>query len=85
MDKLEKEMISHKEAVNTIKFTADGNFCMTASSDRTVKLWNPHRSDVIHKNLGFLIKTYSGIHGYGINDVTISSDNFKYVSAGGDK
>ena len=32
-------------AVNAVRFTTDGNYCMTASDDRSVKLWNPHKDD----------------------------------------
>ena len=32
-------------SVNAVRFTHDGNYCMTASDDRTVKLWNPHKDD----------------------------------------
>ena len=32
-------------SVNAVRFTHDGNYCMTASEDRTVKLWNPHKDD----------------------------------------
>jgi mitogen-activated protein kinase organizer 1 len=36
--------------------------------DRTIRLWNPHRSTAI--------KTYVG-HGYDVRDATVSQDNSK--------
>lgn len=49
---------------------------MSGGKDRTVRLWNPHK--------GNLVKTYPG-HGYEVRDVTVSKDNSKFASCGGDK
>ncbi|CAG9322028.1 unnamed protein product [Blepharisma stoltei] len=67
----------HEGQVLVVKFNADGNFCMTGSSDRTLKLWNPAR--------GLCIKTYSGAHNYEVLDVDITNDNGRFVSGGADK
>jgi mitogen-activated protein kinase organizer 1 len=80
-----RDLRSHTESVNTVKFTGDGNFCMSASNDRTIKLWNPHRDDPLQTGNSLLVKTYSGAHGYPILDVAISQDNSRFVSAGIDK
>lgn len=40
-----RELVSHEDGVNAVSLTSDGNFCLTASNDRSVKLWNPHRDD----------------------------------------
>ena len=85
VDRLQRNLISHKESANCVQLTRDGNFCMSASNDRTVKLWNPHKDDPIIPNQGLMIKSYGGSHGYSILDVAISSDNSRFVSAGGDK
>lgn len=37
----------------------DGNYCLTCGSDKSLKLWNPHK--------GTVLKTYSG-HGYEVLD-----------------
>ena len=37
----------------------NGNYCLTCGSDKTVKLWNPHRQ--------LLIKSYGG-HGLEVLD-----------------
>ena len=44
--------------------------------DRNIILWNPHT--------GTRVKTYVG-HGYDVRDATVSSDNSKFASCGGDK
>ena len=93
-----RSLNSHAEAINAIRYTHDGNYCMTASSDRTVKLWNPCK-DSLHSNQeqlsevenkvavtdALLIKTYDGSHGYSILDVAIFHDNSRFISAGIDK
>lgn len=37
----------------------DGNYCLTCGSDKTLKLWNPHK--------GTALRTYQG-HGYEVLD-----------------
>ena len=90
-----RNLNSHSEAINAIRFTYDGNYCMTASSDRSLKLWNPHKNNVllddatIDRNSdtkdALLIKTYDGAHGYPVHDVAIFRDNSRFISAGVDK
>lgn len=72
-------------AVNAVRFSSDGNYCMTAGDDRTIMLWNPHKDDPSKIKSALHIKTYSGVHGYSVLDVAIASDNAKFASAGGDK
>lgn len=90
-DIVERELASHTESINTVKFTKDGSFCMTASNDRSVKLWNPHRDDphstvqANNKKSALLIQTYAGSHGYEVKDIAIATDNSKFASVGGDK
>lgn len=51
--------------------------CFTDSvQDRNIILWNPHS--------GVRVKTYVG-HGYDVRDASVSSDNAKFASCGGDK
>ncbi|KAJ3441170.1 wd40 repeat protein [Anaeramoeba flamelloides] len=64
----------HKGPVYVVKFTHGGKYCLSCSSDKTIKLWNPY--------LGAHIKTYVG-HGYGITDIDVSLDNSKIFSCGG--
>lgn len=63
-------------AVRAVRFNADGNYCLTCGSDKTLKLWNPLR--------GTLLRTYSG-HGYEVLDAAGSFDNSSLCSGGGDK
>lgn len=64
-------------AVRTVRFNADGNYCMTGGSDRSIKLWNPFRG-------ALLLQTYLG-HSGDVFDVRASCDNAVLVSAGADK
>ncbi|CAM9294107.1 unnamed protein product [Choristocarpus tenellus] len=79
-----------------VRFTAgDGKYCLTAGQDRTVRLFNPHRTDPDKlprkKSDGgeleeaLLVKTYAGPHGYEILDVAVMADNSRFVSCGEDK
>lgn len=66
----------HEGAVRAVRFNADGEYCMTCGSDKSVKLWNPYKS--------ILLKTYSG-HGYEVLDCCSSSDNSKLASCSSDR
>lgn len=70
------ELKGHDGAVNAIRFSADGAYCMSCGEDRSVKLWNP--------STGLLINSYEG-HGYSALDVCIAKDNARFASAGGDR
>ena len=35
--------------VHIVRFTSDGRYCLTGSSDRTVRLWNPTRVDPAYR------------------------------------
>ncbi|NWU21181.1 WDR83 protein, partial [Dyaphorophyia castanea] len=54
----------------------DGNYCLTCGSDKTLKLWNPHK--------GTALRTYQG-HGYEVLDAAGSFDNSQICSGGADK
>lgn len=57
-------------------FSVDGSYCLSCGSDKSVKLWNPHRQ--------LLLKTYIG-HGYEVLDAQSSCDNSQICSCGMDK
>lgn len=56
--------------------SVDGAYCLTCSSNRRIKLWNPYK--------GSLLKTYSG-HGDEVMDACSSCDSGQIVSCGLDK
>jgi mitogen-activated protein kinase organizer 1 len=59
-----------------VRFNRSGEYCLTCSSDKTVKLWNPHK--------GLSIKTYRG-PGQEVLDAAAAHDNGRLVCGGGDK
>ncbi|KAF0314167.1 WD repeat domain-containing protein 83 [Amphibalanus amphitrite] len=63
-------------AVRAARLSADGAFCLTAGSDKTLKLWNPYR--------GTHLKTYLG-HGHEVLDAAGACDNSRLLSCGADK
>ncbi|XP_027489476.1 WD repeat domain-containing protein 83-like, partial [Corapipo altera] len=63
-------------AVRAARFNADGNYCLTCGSDKTLKLWNPHK--------GTALRTYQG-HGYEVLDAAGSFDNSQICSGSADK
>ena len=75
----------HHGPINTVRFNKNGKYCMTCGHDRTIRLWNPHRSGVERAEEALLIKTYSGPHGKEVRDVCITQDNNRFASCGGDK
>jgi len=66
----------HQGAVLVNKFSSDGNYCISAGSDKSIRLWNPQK--------GLLIKTYTG-HGWEVYDLDVSNDNSRIASCGGDR
>ncbi|KAG8197012.1 hypothetical protein JTE90_004284 [Oedothorax gibbosus] len=73
---LKSQLTCKQGAVRAVRFNVDGNYCMTAGSDKSVKLWNPYKS--------VLLKSYLG-HGYEVLDVQSSSDSAHIASGGMDK
>ncbi|XP_072346890.1 WD repeat domain-containing protein 83 [Scyliorhinus torazame] len=71
-----REIPTGQRAVRAARFNVDGNYCLTCGSDKSLKLWNPHR--------GTLLKTYCG-HGYEVLDAAGSCDNSQICSCGADK
>ncbi|XP_066939396.1 WD repeat domain-containing protein 83 [Macrobrachium rosenbergii] len=63
-------------AVRAVRFNVDGGYCLSCGSDKSIKLWNPHKGTLLH--------TYSG-HGYEVLDARGSCDNSLIGSCGLDK
>lgn len=38
-------LVGHEGPIRDVIFSCDGNYCLTAGHDRTVRLWNPNRLD----------------------------------------
>lgn len=87
IDKNTTHLTHHIKAVNVVRLTTDGNYCLAGSDDRTITLWNPHKidpSDINHSK-ALLIMKYEGVHGHSVLDLTISNDKTKFSSCGEDK
>jgi mitogen-activated protein kinase organizer 1 len=65
------------KAIYVIKFSNDGDYCMTGSQEKSIKLYNPFKKQ--------LIKSYDNIHNNDVLDLTIAKDNTKFASVGLDK
>ncbi|CAH2272903.1 WD repeat domain-containing 83 [Pelobates cultripes] len=73
---LRRRLDCNQGAVRAVRFNADGNYCMTCGSDKSLKLWNPHK--------GTMLKSYNG-HGYEVLDAAGSCDNSQLCSCSSDK
>ncbi|KAI9102547.1 WD40-repeat-containing domain protein [Phlyctochytrium arcticum] len=70
---------AHAGPVHSVRYNHDGNYLLTAGSDRTVRLWNPES--------GLCIKTYEG-HGKEVYNICVppaASDNSRFASCSGDR
>lgn len=67
----------HNGPVHAVTFSAGtGQYVLTGCQDRNIRLFNPSTSR--------LIQTYSA-HGYEVLDLSVSEDNSRFASVGGDK
>lgn len=70
-------LTDHNGPVHAVTFSAGtGQYILTGSQDRNIRLFNPSTSR--------LIQTYSA-HGYEVLDLSVSEDNSRFASVGGDK
>ncbi|KAF2160716.1 hypothetical protein M409DRAFT_70250 [Zasmidium cellare ATCC 36951] len=70
-------LTDHNGPVHAVTFSAGtGQYILTGCQDRSVRLFNPSTSR--------LIQTYSA-HGYEVLDLSVSADNARFASVGGDK
>lgn len=71
----------------------DGNYCLTSGSDRTLKLWNPHKGLLLQKYTGqgkkltkcLVVWLVLSLSGSEMLDVQASHDSSQVASGGLDK
>jgi len=71
-----KALCGHGEAVQDVTISSDGMFALSASWDKTMRLWD--------LNTGMTVRTFQG-HAKDVNSVAFSSDNRQIVSGSRDK
>mmetsp|Transcript_56312 Transcript_56312/g.104157 ORF Transcript_56312/g.104157 Transcript_56312/m.104157 type:complete len:313 (+) Transcript_56312:85-1023(+) len=71
-----KSMNGHSECVSDVVLSSDGQFAMSASWDKTMRLWD--------LNTGAKVRTFHG-HTKDVNSVAFSGDNRQIVSGSRDK
>lgn len=70
-------MQAHNAPIHALAFSSgSGQYLLTGSADRTIKLLNPVT--------GRQIQSYQA-HGYEILDIAVCGDNARFASVGGDK
>lgn len=65
-----------KGGLLAMAMTTDGNYLMAGGQDRIIRLWNPHKRN--------MVKEYKG-HGHTVYDICISKDKKNFASVGSDK
>ncbi|KAI9292622.1 WD40 repeat-like protein [Neoconidiobolus thromboides FSU 785] len=69
---IEHELTGHKGAIYVIKYSWDGNYVLSGSFDKTVKLWDLDKKKEIQS---------FNQHGLNVSDITTSRTNATLVSA----
>jgi superfamily I DNA and/or RNA helicase len=65
----------HTDVVNSVAFSPNGYYCLSGSSDTTIRLWDLRGGNEINRLLG---------HSRAVNSVAFSPDGCLAVSGGGD-
>ncbi|KAL8953781.1 MAG: hypothetical protein Q9222_000398 [Ikaeria aurantiellina] len=63
--------------------SGQGQYILTGSSDRSICLYNPAKASLGASGSG-LVQTYCA-HGYEVLDLSVTEDNARFASVGGDK
>ncbi|KAL8654551.1 MAG: hypothetical protein Q9226_003391 [Calogaya cf. arnoldii] len=69
--------------VSSLPIFLKGQYILTGSSDRSIRLYNPAKASISSTGSG-LVQTYSA-HGYEVLDISVTEDNARFASVGGDK
>ncbi|KAI0024447.1 WD40-repeat-containing domain protein [Xylariomycetidae sp. FL0641] len=98
-DKPIAHLLGSNGPVHALAYSASpGTYILAGSSDRSIRLYNPTPSTSIHPASSYitkqnptpeipqgrLIQTYSA-HGYEVLSLSVSGDNARFASAGGDR
>ncbi|KAL8755710.1 MAG: hypothetical protein Q9199_003453 [Rusavskia elegans] len=84
-DRLNKDLESTHAAIKNLEGEMEQmqGSILTGSSDRSIRLYNPAKSSGSSVGSG-LVQTYSA-HGYEVLDISVTEDNARFASVGGDK
>ncbi|KAH6655025.1 WD40-repeat-containing domain protein [Truncatella angustata] len=100
-DKPVAHLLGSNGPVHALAYSASpGTYILAGSSDRSIRLYNPAPTTAVHPQSSYitqqqsqsqpptpqgrLIQTYSA-HGYEVLSLSISSDNARFASSGGDR
>ncbi|OLN84944.1 WD repeat domain-containing protein 83 [Colletotrichum chlorophyti] len=98
-DKPVAHLLGSNGPVHAVSYSASpGTYILTGSADRNIRLYNPATQDQVPRygssitsikkpssvSEGRLIQTYAA-HGYEVLDLSVSADNERFASAGGDR
>ncbi|KAL8943683.1 MAG: hypothetical protein Q9216_000882 [Gyalolechia sp. 2 TL-2023] len=84
-DRLNKDLESTHAAIKNLEQELEQmqGSILTGSSDRSIRLYNPAKATTSSPGSG-LVQTYCA-HGYEVLDISITEDNARFTSVGGDK
>jgi mitogen-activated protein kinase organizer 1 len=81
----------HNGIVHAVAYSSGAqSYVLTGSSDRTIRLYNPHKAPVsaappiAGASPPGLVNKYTA-HGYEVLSIDVNTDNDRFVSTGGDK
>ncbi|RKU40215.1 hypothetical protein DL546_000084 [Coniochaeta pulveracea] len=87
-DKPLAQLLGSNGPIHAVTYSASpGNYILTGSSDRSIRLYNPINLTPVPGHpipCAHLIQTYAA-HGHEVLSLSVSSDNSRFVSAGGDR
>ncbi|KAL8997721.1 MAG: hypothetical protein Q9169_003050 [Polycauliona sp. 2 TL-2023] len=78
------KLTGHGGAIHCLQYSSGlAQYILTGSSDRSIRLYNPAKASSSSLGSG-LVQTYSA-HGYEVLDISVTQDNARFASVGGDK